>query len=490
MNGGGESVPYPDIAEYAFLGDCHSSVLVSRDGSVDWACFRRFDAPSVFGRLLDWSAGGEFVIRPDDDARYERRYLDDTLVLETTITTDDGVATLTEALAMRPGGARQPLHLLVRVLSGVSGRVRFAIRFRPRFDYGLTDPMLRRHDQSTYSATGGAESLVLASDAVLDDDRLNHELAGMVELAEGERCRFGLLSQQAHLLDPSAIATDDVDELLEGTRRWWLDWSSSTRTGDGYAAECRRSAIVLKALTCAPTGAVAAAATTSLPEIVGGAMNWDYRFSWVRDSSLVLNALAYVGHPEVARGFRDFLLRSTAGHAHEMQIMYGVYGERLLPEVELPLDGWRRSRPVRIGNGAAHQTQLDTYGHLLDAVRVWQGEELPIAAEEADLLVEVVNLVGSRWREPDHGIWEIRGRPQHYVHSKVMCWVAVDRGIALADLLGVGAETVDRWKQLREAIRDEVMAKGVDSHRGCFVQHYGTSEVDASLLRIPLLGFV
>ena len=283
---------------------------------------------------------------------------------------------------------------------------------------------------------------------------------------------------------------DDSADHLQDTIAWWKRWAASLRTPGPYGAQCRRSAIVLKGLTCAPSGAVIAAATTSLPEEMGGTRNWDYRYSWVRDSSLVLEALATCGHAEVARGFRDFLIRSAAGNASDLQIMYGAFGERRLTEIELDLDGWNDSQPVRIGNGAASQTQLDVYGHLLDAVDTWHDGTSQFEEAEREFLREAVDIAAVRWVEPDQGIWEMRGPPQHFVHSKVMCWVALDRAIGLGALLSADGEQLERWRTAASEIRAEVMDLGVDPVRGCFRQHYTTEQVDASLLKLPLVGFI
>lgn len=481
---------YPPIAEYAFLGDCHSAVLVSKSGSVDWACFRRFDASSVFGRLLDWTRGGFFSIAAVGDSHQTRRYLDNTLVLETHIETPSGSALLHEALTMTAGGADSPRHELVRRLRGVEGTVEFDITVAPRFDYGLTRPLLRRHDDFTFSAIGGCDALVVVADRGLGLDDNSYAIAGHVTVGSGDEFTIAMMSQPAHRVDPDALSLEGAGERLDGTVQWWTNWSQATTTRGPYAAICERSAIVLKALTCAPTGAVTAAATTSLPEAIGDSRNWDYRFSWVRDSSLVLDALAWAGHGEVAHGFRDFIMRSSAGHADDLQIMYGVYGERRLDEFELDLEGWRRSSPVRVGNGASGQTQLDVYAHLLDAVHVWHSNGQAIEPHEQTFLVEAADLICKRWHEPDHGIWELRGEPRHYVHSKASCWMGLDRAIRLAPLLGATDDVVKRWRQNGELIAAEIRDRGIDNERGCFVQHYDTDEVDASLLKLSLMGFV
>lgn len=485
-----DPVRYQPIAEYAFLADCHSTALVSRAGSVDWACFRRFDAPSVFGRLLDHDRGGHFSITPTADATWTREYVDATLVLDTAITTPTGSAVLREAMVMHEGGADHPHHQLVRRVVGIEGTVEFDVEVAPRFEYGLTRPLLRDHGKGAHSALGGAEVIVIHTDAPLSIDDEGARLVGRFSVSAGERVRFCLTSQPAHRLEPHCCLPDDIDAHLDETIAWWQRWARRLVVDGPYAELCRRSAVVLKGLTCAPTGAVIAAATTSLPEEEGAAANWDYRYSWVRDSSLVLEALAHVGHPEVAQGFRDFLLRSAAGRANDLQIMYGPYGERRLTEYELELEGLRGSRPVRVGNAAAFQTQLDVYGHLLDAVDTWHEAGDEIDPDERRFLCDAVDLAARRWHEPDQGMWEVRGPARHFVHSKVMCWVALARGIGMASDLDVDDERLSRWKTAADEVRDAVMTHGVDPVAGHFRQHFDTDEVDASLLKLPLVGFV
>ncbi len=482
---------YLPIADYALLSDCHSTALVSRGGSVDWACFRRFDSPTAFVRLLDHDNGGHFSISPVEDATFERSYRPGSLVLQTTITTANGVAMLTEAMVMRPGGASDPLHELVRVVDGVSGTVAFDVDLVPRFDYGLTAPLMHRIADGVYTAVGGAEGMIIDTDAALDVDTGHCMLSGRIEVSAGDRRRFLLTSRAAHQIGNTKTDVGDADDRLATTVQWWDHWSSSTTALGEYERVCAQSLAVLKGLTCAPTGAVIAAVTTSLPEEVGAGRNWDYRYSWVRDSSLVLDALAGTGHPEVATGFRDFLLRSCAGNASDLQIMYGAYGERMLPERELPhLEGWRGSRPVRIGNGAAEQTQLDVYGHLLDAVDTWHDGASAFPEAEREFLREAADLAAQRWKEADKGIWEMRGPDRDFVHSKVMCWVALDRATHLGSLLGCDDDQINAWRRTAGELRAEVMDRGIDPATGAFRQHYDTADVDAALLKLPLVGFV
>jgi GH15 family glucan-1,4-alpha-glucosidase len=487
--------PYLAIGEYGFLSDCHSTALVSRHGSVDWACFRRFDSATAFARVLDHDRGGHFSIRARDEATCQRDYIDGTLVLRTTITTSTGMARLTEAMVMRSGGADEPRHELVRIVDGIDGTVAFDVELAPRFDYGLTVPMVRQVHDHEYTAVGGPEALIIQTDATLDVEHGPGELVGRIEIAAGATCRFLLTSRAAHQVAPTSVHRDtsyleDADERLRTTIEWWQRWSRGSVASGRFEEQAATSVRVLKGLTCAPTGAVIAAATTSLPEQPGGNRNWDYRYSWVRDSSLVLDALVGTGHAEVAAGFHNFLVRSAAGNADDLRIMYGAYGERRLPELELDLEGWRSSRPVRIGNGAASQVQLDVYGHLLDAVDTWHDGSSEFDPPERHFLRRAVDIAATRWREPDQGIWEMRGDPHHFVNSKVMCWVALDRGIGLAPMLHATDDDVASWQAAADELRAEVMMRGVDPQRGCFRQHYDTDDVDASLLKLPLVGFV
>ncbi len=486
---------YRPIGDYGFLSDCHSTALVSSEGSIDWACLRRFDSGSSFGRLLDVERGGFFSIRPADTiTSTERRYRGDTMLLETTMRTDRGAVRVVDCFAMREGGSAEPLGQLLRLVEGVEGAVDVAITIEPRFDYGTTQPWLRNHADRVWSAVGGDDAIVIASECDLDLRRDDCCLSGVVTVEAGRSIAITVVSQPAHLLDPDAADVGAVRERLAVTEQWWRDWSSSTDARGRFEPVIRRSALVLKGLCCAPTGAIIAAPTTSLPEVPGGTSNWDYRYSWVRDATLTLEALQEVGHSEVARGFRDFVIRSSAGHGDELQIMYGAYGERRLTEVELDLEGWRGARPVRVGNGAATQTQLDVYGHLLDAAHVWHRGGGDLDDDEWSFLRTVVDAAVRHRNDPDSGIWELRGDPQHFVHSKVMVWVALDRGIRLVDEHGFDGEGMEHdvatWRRCRDELRDEIEREGVDADRGIFVQSYGSSAVDASLLKLALVGFV
>ncbi len=324
----------------------------------------------------------------------------------------------------------------------------------------------------------------------LDVDRERCRFTAREALRVDDEMAVSLISQAAHLVDTSAADHEKVGAHLRSTRRWWTGWSKATEVEGAHAEALERSALVLKGLTCAPTGAVVAAPTTSLPEVPGGSANWDYRYSWVRDSTLTMDSLAEVGHHEVAQGFRDFVIRSAAGHGDELQIMFGPYGSRQLPERELELQGWRGSSPVRIGNAAAAQTQLDVYGHLLDAAHHWQAGSDNMSDDEWSFLASVVDQAVIHRDDVDAGIWEVRGAPRHFVHSKAMIWLALDRGIKLVEDHGFVSGTTDRWRDARDQVRHGIETRGVDLDRGNFVQYYGSTAVDASLLKLPLIGFV
>jgi GH15 family glucan-1,4-alpha-glucosidase len=494
MNGrGAPAAPgYRPIGDYAFLGDCHTGALVSSAGSVDWLCLPRLDAGSYFGRLLDREHGGYCAVTPADPAaRTSRRYLDGTLVLQTEIATPSGRVRVTDCLTMRPGGARRPYRQLLRVIDGLDGAVDLRVQVTPRFDYGQVRPWIRRSGH-TWQALGGDDGLVIEGDVPLALSGL-HDLAAEVRVHAGQRLRLSLRHVRPEVLDGAGTrpaAPEELDRRLAQTVAWWRGWSARAgRLGPDQAAVVR-SAMVLKALTQATTGAIAAAATTSLPEAPGGSRNWDYRASWVRDSVFALRSLAELGYAAEADGFRRFVQRSAAGSAEELQIMYGLRGERRLAEMTLDdLEGYGGARPVRIGNAAARQHQHDVYGELLDLAWSWHRQGHSPDADDWRFLVELVNAAAERWRTPDRGIWELRGRPRHLVHSKAMCWVALDRGLRLAADLGFAAP-VARWTATRAAIRAAVERRGYDPGRGVFTQAFGRAELDAALLLLPSVGFV
>ncbi|HEX5502351.1 MAG TPA: glycoside hydrolase family 15 protein [Thermomicrobiales bacterium] len=485
--------PYPPIADYALLSDCHSAALVSRAGSIDWCCMPRMDWSSCFGRLLDWEHGGYCSIAPHDGgATTFRDYVDGTLVLETTVTGDGGEAHIYDCFTMREGGKHDPRRQLLRIVEGTRGRVSLRLELVPRFDYGEVAPWLQHRGVRLYSAIGGNDGLVIYSDADLQIvDR--HDLTAEFTVRAGERVRLSLSFARPEELDanpPQPLAAEDLDRRLEETLAWWRRWSSQARLEgpDGPAAV--RSAITLRALTNAPTGALAAAPTTSLPETPGGERNWDYRYSWIRDSAFSVRSLADIGCAAEADAFRRFIERSAAGSAAGLQIMYGLGGERRLTETCLDnLEGYRGAKPVRVGNAASKQLQLDAYGDLLDLTWRWHQRGYSPDDDYWRFLLDLVDTAAERWREPDHGIWEMRGEPRHFVYSKVMCWAAVDRGLRLAESC-LRQAPVRRWTKVRDEIRAAVETEGYDKKRGIFVQSFGSKALDASLLLLPTVDFL
>jgi GH15 family glucan-1,4-alpha-glucosidase len=487
------SDPYPPIGDYALIGDCHSVALVSRTGSIDWGCPWRFDAGACFARILDWDDGGHWSITPtaltDEPLR---SYVDGTLVLCTTFRTADGECKLYDCMTMRRGGAANPRRELLRIVEGVRGRVELKVEFKARFDYGEVKPWIRRHGKHQHSAIGGDDALVIACDVELN--RVDeHDLEATFSVGEGERVRFAGNAVEPATIDPSPSDpphSDDLDQRLEDTIKWWQRWRRQGRLDGPYGDAALRSAVVLKALTNAPTGAIVAAATTSLPEAIGAGRNWDYRYSWVRDSQFTVRSLRELGFEKEADGFRRFVERSAAGSVENLQIMYGVGGERRLVEIELShLEGYKKSAPVRIGNAAAQQVQLDVYGYLLDLA--WEWHQMGSSPDDDywRFLVSLVDAAAERWKEPDSGIWEMRGEPRHFVHSKAMCWVTVDRGVLLAEDCMRRAPT-KRWKAARDEIKHELETQGFDAEANTFRQSYGSTAVDASLLLLPNFGFI
>lgn len=478
---------YPPISDYALIGDCHGGALVSRDGSIDWCAFHRFVASPVFARILDWERGGHFRIAPRGDYEVTRRYLPGTNVLETTFETATGTILLTDCFVVERGRGH-PEHRLIRLVECTLGEVPVRVEFSPRFDYGLTAPRLEVLDRELAVVYGGADALVLQSQLPFENADLTSCTLGRT-MRDGEKAFVALTYQLPHELDPERLELVDAEWAIDDTVEWWEEWSSACTYQGPYRDQVVRSALVLKALTNAPTGAIVAAATTSLPEEVGGERNWDYRYSWLRDSSLTLNALFALGYTAEAEAYMNWLKRTTAGRAEDLQIMYGVGGERFLPEVELThLDGYRGSRPVRIGNGAAQQFQLDVFGELLDAAWMYRVRGGEIDDVFWEFLGDVARVVMAKWPEPDQGIWEIRGEPRHFTYSKVMAWAALDRVIRIGEL--DGREVSPAWIEAREEIRALVESEGVDQERG-FTQSFGDGgKLDASNLMIPIVGFV
>jgi GH15 family glucan-1,4-alpha-glucosidase len=487
--------PYPPIADYALIGDCHTAALVSRSGSIDWCCFPRFDSGSYFGRLLSWDNGGFCSLGPAPTRRQafsSRRYLRDTLVLETTFDAGGGEARLIDFFAMRKGGARDPYQQIVRIVEGVRGRVRFQVDVCPRFDYAEVKPWIRKLGPGVFSAIGGNDALVIWSDFDLTTAK-DHDLNGEFTVAAGERLHLSLQYMPPEDVDRrhTDVPTPEVlDGRLDETVRWWRGWRKRAHLSGPFEEPAIRSAIVLKSMQNAPTGGIVAAPSTSLPEAIGGGRNWDYRFSWVRDSAFVVRSLVELGCQAEADGFRRFIERSAASGAEDLQIVFGVGGERRLMELAVPeMEGYRRSSPVRVGNNAATQFQADVYGWLL--LQAWDWHQLGHSPDDDywRFLVSLVDCAAQQWRRPDAGIWELRGSPRHFVHSKAMCWAAADIGLKLAGESSRKAPE-QRWRRTAREIRKAVERDGYDRRRGIFVESFGSRSLDAALLLLPISGFV
>ncbi|MBK4988400.1 glycoside hydrolase family 15 protein [Pseudomonas sp. S36] len=469
------------IEDYALLGNCRSAALVSKDGSIDWLCLPRFDAPAVFAALLGNEENGRWRLAPCDPVEHcSRRYLDDTLVLETTWVTATGRA---RVLDFMPLGE---VNSVVRIVEGISGEINFEMDLVMRFDYGRTVPWVERLAPLTLSAVAGPDRLILATS--VPPHARDHHTGARFRVGAGERQVFSLRHQLSHLpVQPD----QDVDASLKDTVDQWETFAFRCPEVGPYTALVRRSLLVLKAMTYAPTGGIVAAVTTSLPERLGGERNWDYRFCWLRDATMTLLAFMNLGYFEEAQAWREWLLRSVAGNPEQMQIMYGLAGERDLQEYTLPwLAGYEHSQPVRVGNAASAQTQLDIYGELADAMSQAIRGGLPRHPRSAAIARLILPYLESIWRDSDEGIWEVRGGRQHFVHSKVMAWVAFDRAAGLAETTEEGREQARHYRQVADQIHQEVCEQGLDAGGSHFVQAYGSAEMDASLLHIALTGFL
>jgi alpha,alpha-trehalase len=484
------------IGDYALLSDRRSAALVSRDGSVDWLCFPRFDGPSVFCRLLD-PAGGSFSIRPAGEFSSSRRYADQTMVLETTFSTATGTATLTDALAVGRNerghelGANSP-SMLLRRLTCTAGVIEAEASYEPRLDYGLIRPTFGTVPGGL-TARGGDHGLLMSTPVGFEVD--DATATARFRLAEGEDACFAVGYRHEPSLPPPPTWTgNDIAARLDDTVQGWRSWSAIHQTYQGpWQDLVHHSGRVLEALQFAPTGAIVAAPTTSLPESVGGGRNWDYRYTWVRDSSLTLKALWVAACPDEAQQFFDFLARAAAPQLErgmDLQIMFGVGGERDLTERDLAhLAGWRDSRPVRVGNGAWQQRQLDVYGELLGAAHRLADQLGDMSAATQRFLVAAADTAAARWQDQDHGIWEIRGEPRDFVYSKLMCWVALDRAIDMAPRLGAEGK-VPGWARVMADIRAAILERAWSERAGAFAQAFGGDELDASNLMLAITGFL
>ncbi len=469
------------LEDYAIIGDCETAALVSRHGSIDWLCWPRFDSSACFAALLGTPRHGRWLIEAEDpQARITRTYREGTLILETTVQTTTGTVTVIDF--MPPRGKNSDI---VRLVRGEHGSVRMHTELVLRFDYGSTVPWITRLGDGTLRAIAGPDMVTLHTPIALHGQDLTTR--GAFEVRAGMTIPFVLTHGASHLPLPEAI---DPESSLTHTEAFWKTWSARSRSQGEWADAVTRSLITLKALTYAPTGGVVAAATTSLPEQLGGVRNWDYRFCWLRDATLTLLALMNAGYYSEAAAWRDWLLRAAAGSPSQLQIMYGLGGERRLKEYEVDwLPGYAESRPVRIGNAAHSQLQLDVFGEVMDALHQGRRGGLELREDAWRFEVAIVRSLERIWDQPDHGIWETRGEPHHFTHSKVMAWVAFDRAIKATEQFGV-AGPVDQWRAVRQAIHDDVCAHGFSRRLGSFVQSYGSDELDASLLLLPTVGFL
>jgi GH15 family glucan-1,4-alpha-glucosidase len=475
----------PQIEDYALLGDLQTAALVDRGGSVDWLCFPRFDSGACFAALLGTPDNGRWLLAPVAPAKSTRRYLHDTLVLETTWETEDG--SVARVLDFMPPRGKAPD--IVRIVEGVKGRVPFRSELTIRFDYGRVVPWVRKrtHEEDTRVAIAGPDALCFRTHAETRGE--NMSTISELSVDEGERVPFVLTWFPSHTETPEPI---DPEQALADTESYWRWWSESCplELPAEWMALVRRSLIVLKALTYGPTGGIVAAPTTSLPEWIGSVRNWDYRYCWLRDATLTLLALLHCGHGVEADAWRRWLLRAVAGDPADVQIMYGVAGERRLSEFEVTwLAGYEGSKPVRVGNAASEQLQLDVYGEVLDCLYQARVHGVAFDRQAWQIQVALLEHLESAWRDPDQGIWEIRGERRHFVHSKAMAWVAFDRAVRTIEEHRVDGP-VDRWRAIRDEIHSEVCEHGFDPDLGSFTQSYGSPELDASLLLLPLVGFL
>ena len=467
------------IEDYALLGDRRTAALVSRSGSIDWWCTPRFDSGACFAALLGIAEHGRFLLTPKQDAVSTRKYRDGSLVLETEHATESGRVRVTDCLAR---GTDRPT--LVRLVEGLDGAVDMDLQLVVRFDYGSAVPWVRRVE-GAWRAIAGPDGLELRTPVHLHGRQMS--TVAEFPVSAGDKVPFVLGWFPAY--DPQPVSTDAAG-LIEDTARIWIEWSARALPCAEWHDEVVRSVVTLEALTYAPTGGIVAAPTTSLPEVVGGSRNWDYRFCWVRDATLTLEALLATGFREEAERWRDWLLRTAAGDPEKLQTLYGVAGERRLTEQELAwLPGYRGSSPVRTGNGAHEQLQLDTYGELVDVLFQSARHGIRPSANAWALAIALLDTLERRWSEPDEGIWEVRGARRHFTHSKVLSWVAFDRAVAMVEHYGYGGP-VERWRALRDVIHTEVCEHGYSAKRGAFVQSYGSDELDASVLMIPIVGFL
>ncbi|MHB1486091.1 MAG: glycoside hydrolase family 15 protein [Acidimicrobiales bacterium] len=472
-------MPLP-LEDYAIIGDTHTAALVGRDGSIDWLCLPRFDSGACFAKLLGDDDNGYWKLSPKAPVKaVRRRYRERTMVLETEFDTEDGTVMVTDCMPVR-----ERFPEVARLVTGISGRVEMTMELVVRFHYGSIVPWVRRLD-GMLSAVAGPDALYFWSP--VHTRGKDHTTTAEFAVSEGQQVPFSLAWNPSHSAPPRPT---DARYATEETATWWEEWSSTC----GYEGQWRqpvvRSLITLKALTYAPTGGIVAAVTTSLPEQLGGARNWDYRYCWLRDATLTLYSLMSAGYKEEAAAWRDWLLRAVAGDPADLQIMYGPGGERRIDESELDwLSGYEGARPVRIGNAAAGQYQLDVYGEVMDALHESRRVGIDPGGPAWDLQRVLMDFIETGWRKPDDGIWEVRGPQRHFTHSKIMAWVAMDRAVKGVEEFGLEGP-VEKWRKLRQEIFDEVCDKGFNPKVGAFTQYYGTDQLDASILMMAMVGFL
>jgi len=468
------------IEDYALIGDCKSAALVARNGSIDWLCWPRFDSDACFAALLGAPDHGRWLVAPCQQAKITHRYRPDTLILETQFETDDGAATLVDFMPFRSDHSE-----IVRLVVGTRGKLKMCTELVLRFGYGAIVPWVTRLENGALRAIAGPDMAVLRSPVHVKGKDMT--TVGEFTVSRGETIPFVLTYSRSHKPVPDAL---DPTAALEATEKFWTEWSAKCRPAGEWSDAVLRSMITLKALTYGPTGGIVAAPTTSLPERVGGERNWDYRFCWLRDATLTLLGAMHAGYYEEAQAWREWLLRAVAGSPDQLQIMYGIGGERRLAEwVADWLPGYEKSVPVRIGNAAHTQLQLDVFGEIMDVQH--QARRCGLSTNESgwDAQIKFLEHLKTIWHGPDQGIWEMRGPAQHFTYSKVMAWVAFDRGIKSAETFGLEGP-LDDWRQLREEIYDEVCERGFDKKLGTFVQAYGSDQLDANLLLLPSVGFL
>jgi len=481
---------YAPIRDYGVIGDGRTCALVARDGAIDWLCLPNVDSPSTFARILDPERGGAFLLSPVEPFETEQSYVSGTNVLRTTFRTASGTARITDAMTLTDVAFISPLREVVRKVEALEGRVRFEWSVTPRFIYGRRDVNLsQRYGRPFFFA--GKDGLAVSTWGAGETEFRDRAVGGEFELGPQETALFSL---SAAFKEPVILpGRDDTERRLERAERFWAEWSGRVQHDGRWRDQVVRSALVLKLLVFAPSGAIVAAPTTSLPECYGGGRNWDYRYSWVRDASFTMEALWVAACPDEAADFFSFMCTAgatSAGASTALQIMFGIGGEHDLSERVLPhLSGWRESRPVRVGNGAWNQQQIDVYGELLGAADRLSDQLAGIDEQTRRFLVSLADIAAERWRETDQGIWEVRGESRHFLYSKVMCWVALDRAIKLAGVLRANGK-VGEWKRAQDEIWETVVREGWNESAGAFTQSFGSDALDASNLMLPIVGFL